>query len=152
MPGDDYSPVSDLPADSSRTANSWFGDLDQTTFEIEFFDRVLARSPHQVNVLRALGELLARKGHWDRALQMEERLIALRPYDGIAHYNLACSLAMQGASRQAIDALARAIDFGYADFGHLEVDPDLDGLRHLPAYRALLRRYRKMRLTKNESS
>jgi tetratricopeptide (TPR) repeat protein len=148
MPGDDCSPVKFPPADPPRGTNSWFGDLDQTDFEIEFYDRVLARSPDQVNVLRALGELLARKGDWNRSLQIEERLISLRPYDGIAHYNLACSLAMQGASSQAIDALARAIDFGYSDFGHLEVDPDLDGLRHLPAYRALMRRYRKSRMTK----
>ena len=150
MPGDDLSSVKFPPADSSRGAGSWFGELDQTDFEIEFYDRVLARSPNQVSVLRALGEVLARKGYWDRSLQVEERLIALRPYDGIAHYNFACSLAMQGASSQAIDALARAIDFGYSDFGHLEVDPDLDGLRHLPAYRALMRRYRKLRMPKHE--
>ncbi len=148
MPGDDYSPVKFPPAEPPRGKNSWFGELDQTDFEIEFYDRVLARSPDQVNVLRALGELLARKGDWNRSLQVVERLITLRPHDGIAHYNLACSLAMQGASSRAIDALAQAIDFGYSDFGHLEVDPDLDGLRHLPAYRALVRRYRKAQMTR----
>jgi tetratricopeptide (TPR) repeat protein len=121
----------------------WFGDLNPIEFEIEFFERVLARSPDDVSCLRALGELLARKGLWERSLKVEERLIALRPRDGIAHYNLACSLAMQGAQTEAIDALAKAIDVGYRDFGHLEVDPDLDGLRHLPAYRALLRQYRR---------
>jgi tetratricopeptide (TPR) repeat protein len=150
MPSEEYSPVKDARAEPPLAANSWFGELDQIDFEIEFFDRVLARSPDQVNVLRALGELLARKGCWERSLKVEERLIALRPHDGIAHYNLACSLAMQGASSQAIDALARAIDYGYSDFGHLEVDPDLDGLRHLPAYRALLRRYRDSRITNPE--
>jgi tetratricopeptide (TPR) repeat protein len=88
-----------------------------------------------------LGETLARKGYWGRSLEVEQRLIELRPYDGIAHYNLACSLAMQGAANQAVDALERAIHYGYRDFGHLEVDPDLDGVRHLPAYRALMQRH-----------
>ena len=147
MPNKDHTPVQISPASPGA---SWFGDLDQSDFEIEFFDRVLARSPDQINVLRALGELLARKGCWERSLKVEERLIALRPYDGVAHYNLACSLAMQGSANQAIDALSRAIDHGYRDFGHLEVDPDLNSLRHLPAYRALVRRYRAGRDTWHE--
>ncbi|MEX2141846.1 MAG: hypothetical protein WD894_21450 [Pirellulales bacterium] len=150
MPSEEYSPVQIPPAGPPRGAASWFGDLDQADFEIEFLERILARAPGHVSVLRALGELLARKGLWERSLKVEERLIELRPEDGIAHYNLACSLAMQGAANQAIDALTRAIDHGYRDFGHLEVDPDLDGLRHLPAYRALLRRYREARITKVE--
>lgn len=141
MSNEDYSPVHVPRASPARGAISWFGELDQADFEIEFFERVLSRHPDHVNVLRALGELLARKGLWDRSLKIEERLIELRPNDGIAHYNLACSLAMQGSTSQAIDALVRAIDHGYRDFGHLEVDPDLDGLRHLPAYRALMRRH-----------
>jgi tetratricopeptide (TPR) repeat protein len=120
----------------------WFGTLEQVEFEIEFYERVLARNPDYVNVLRALGELLARKGMWSRSLEVEQRLIQLRPRDGIAHYNLACSLAMQGEIKGAMSALEQAIDFGYRDFGHLEVDPDLESLRHLPAYRALIKRHR----------
>jgi tetratricopeptide (TPR) repeat protein len=150
MPSEESSPVQIPPAGPRRGAPSWFGNLGQADFEIEFFERILARRPDQVNVLRALGELLARKGLWERSLKVEERLIELRPQDGVAHYNLACSLAMQGAASQAIGALARAIDLGYRDFGHLEVDPDLDSLRHLPAYRALLRRHREARITKLE--
>jgi tetratricopeptide (TPR) repeat protein len=115
--------------------------LDQVDFEIELYELVLERCPDYVNVLRALGELLARKGMWSRSLEVEQRLIRLRPRDGIAHYNLACSLAMQGESGEALSALAQAIDFGYRDFGHLEVDPDLESLRQLPAYRALMKRY-----------
>jgi tetratricopeptide (TPR) repeat protein len=130
----------DLPTAPGRL-QPWFGRLDQTDFEIQFYENVLARSPDDVSVLRALGETLARKGYWGRSLEVEQRLIELRPYDGIAHYNLACSLAMQGAANQAVDALERAIHYGYRDFGHLEVDPDLDGVRHLPAYRALMQRH-----------
>jgi tetratricopeptide (TPR) repeat protein len=129
------------PAAPSRTAIPWFGDLDQSDFEIDFYERILRRDPNYVIVLRALGELLARTGRWERSLEVDLRLTHLRPRDGIAHYNLACSLAMQGAATQAVDALARAIDFGYDDFGHLEVDPDLDSLRQLPAYRALLQQH-----------
>lgn len=141
MPNEDYSPVQIPPAGRARNPLPWFGDLDQADFEIDFYEHVLKHDPESVNVLRALGELLARKGQWSRSLEVEQRLIRLRPQDGIAHYNLACSLAMQGSASQAIDALSRAIDYGYRDFGHLEVDPDLESLRQLPAYRALLRQH-----------
>jgi hypothetical protein len=50
-------------------------------------------------------------------------------------------LARQAATREAIEELGRALDFGYDDFGHLDNDPDLDSLRKLPAYRKLMRQH-----------
>lgn len=130
------------PAGSSHSqAFAWFGELSQSDFEIEFFDRVVERNPKYVLVLRCLGELLARKGLYDRSLQIDRRLVALLPGDCVARYNLACSLARGGSRRQAIEELARAIEHGYDDFGHLEVDPDLDSIRGEPAYKALMRRH-----------
>ena len=118
---------------------SWFGDLGLVDFQIEFYERILARNPDQVHVLRALGELLPLRGRYARSLEVNRRLVSLVPHDYLAHYNLACSLAMQGAPAQAIQELGRAIAYGYDDFDHLEIDPDLDGLRGLPAYHDLLR-------------
>ena len=40
-----------------------------------------------------------------------------------------------------MEELGRAMQFGYEDFEHLEFDSDLDNLRDLPAYHALLREY-----------
>src|SRR5262245_14314151 len=122
MSKDDNSGLKTPAASAGRVGADWFGKLDQAEFEIDFFERILRRDPNYVPVLRALGELLARKGLWSRSLAVDQRLVELRPDDGIVHYNLACSLAMQGAAGQAIDALARAIAKGYRDFGHLEVD------------------------------
>ena len=51
------------------------------------------------------------------------------------------TLARRAATREAIAELGRAIEFGYDDFEHLEIDPDLESLRKLPAYRKLMRQY-----------
>ncbi len=59
----------------------------------------------------------------------------------MARYNLACSLAMRDAAEQSITELGLAIEYGYDDFSHLEVDPDLDSLRGLPGYQALMRQH-----------
>ncbi len=72
-------------------------------------------------------------------MEIHRRLVALVPYDSMAGYNRPCDLAWQTATREAIEELGRALDFGYDDFGHLDIDPDLDSLRNVPAYRKLIR-------------
>ena len=101
----------------------------------------LARNPNDVSILRALGELLALRGQ-NKALAGNRSAgwwFSRRPI--ASHYNLACRLAVQGATGEALEELGRAIEFGYEDFEHLEFDSDLDNLRSLPGYQALLRQY-----------
>lgn len=129
------------PARPAEESAEWFGDLGLIDLQIDLYERILARNPDYILVLRALGELLALKGRYDRSLEVDRRLVSLVPHDCVARYNLACALAVQGAPRQAIEELGKAMKFGYDDFGHLEIDPDLDNIRHLPAYQELLRQY-----------
>ena len=114
---------------------------DQLEFDIEFYDRILERNPDQIEVLRVQGELLSRRGLHRRALKVDQRLVELRPLDGVAHYNLACSLALLGNSQEALAALWQAFEVGYDDVVHLESDPDLESLRELPGYQDLLQAY-----------
>ena len=121
----------------TRTSD-WFGRLNQLDFDIDFFEKLLARNGDSIEVLRTLGELVSKKGDVQRALELDRRLVSLLPDDSMARYNLACSLALAGQPDEAIDALSRAILLGYDDLAHLEVDPDLDSLRERPDFRALL--------------
>lgn len=116
----------------------WFGALSQLDFDIDFFERLLARRPDAVEVLRVLAELVSRKGLVKRAVELDRRLVELLPDDVLASYNLACSLARAGRPDEAIDALSRAILLGYDDLDHMEADPDLESLHDHPDFRALL--------------
>ena len=116
----------------------WFGKLNQLDFDIDFFEKLLARNGESVEVLRTLGELVSKKGDVLRALEIDRRLVERLPNDFLARYNLACSLALAGRPDEAIDSLSSAILLGYDDLAHLEVDPDLDSLRERPDFRALL--------------
>src|SRR6516164_8646457 len=116
-------------------------DQSQLDFEIEFFDRILERKRDYVDVLRVQGNNLTLKGRYAEGLQIDKRLIQLRPTDALAHYNLACSYALLKRPDQAIKTLRRAVELGYRDFRYMREDRDLDSIRHDPRFRQLLREY-----------
>jgi tetratricopeptide (TPR) repeat protein len=113
----------------------------QLDFELEFFGGILERRPDYVDVLRVMGNNLTLKGRFAQGLQIDKRLIQLRPNDPLAHYNLACSYALLKRPDQAIKTLRRAVELGYRDFRFMREDRDLDSIRHDPRFRQLLHEY-----------
>ncbi|HXG13287.1 MAG TPA: hypothetical protein VNK04_26245 [Gemmataceae bacterium] len=116
-------------------------DQSQLDFELEFFGGILKRYPDYVDVLRVMGNLLTLKGRYAEGLQVDRRLVQLRPNDALAHYNLACSYALLKRADQALKTLRRAVELGYRDFRYMREDRDLDAIRHDPRFRQLLREY-----------
>jgi tetratricopeptide (TPR) repeat protein len=113
----------------------------QLDFELDFFGGILQRCPDYIDVLRVMGTLLTLKGRYADGLQIDKRLVQLRPTDSLAHYNLACSYALLKRSDQALKTLRRAVELGYRDFRYMREDRDLDSIRHDPRFRQLLREY-----------
>jgi tetratricopeptide (TPR) repeat protein len=116
-------------------------DQNQLDFELEFFGRVLDQQPDYVDVLRVQGNNLTLKGRYAEGLQIDKRLIQLRPSDPLAHYNLACSYALLKRPDFAIRTLRRAVELGYRDFRYMREDHDLDSIRHDPRFRQLMREF-----------
>lgn len=123
----------------------------QAEFEIEFFDSILDRDPDYVDVLRCQGELLSRKGYHERALAVDRRLAKLVPYDGVVHYNLACSLARNGLDDECLASLRRALERGYDDFEYLDLDADFESMRNDPRFTALVDEFRPSPAAKRRS-
>src|SRR5829696_6623265 len=113
----------------------------QIDFELEFFTGVLDRYPDYVDVLRVYGNLLTRRGRIVEGLDIDRRLVRLRPQDPVAHYNIACSLCLLKKHEQALAALRKAIELGYRDFAYLRKDKDLDSIKADPRYKQLLREF-----------
>src|SRR5207253_6887310 len=116
-------------------------DQNQLDFELDFFGGILGRRPDYVDVLRVMGNSLTLKGRYAQGLQIDKRLIQLRPTDPLAHYNLACSYALLKRPEQALKTLRRAVELGYRDFRYMREDRDLDTIRHDPRFRQLLREF-----------
>ncbi len=100
-------------------------DLD---FEISFYEGIIRNSPGFVQALAALGDLYTKAGRYQQGLAIDQRLILLCPDDPIVHYNLACSYSLCGNLPQALEALKRAVEFGYDDFKYMMKDEDLKSL------------------------
>lgn len=128
-------PASTAPAAANRI------DQNQIDFEIDFFGGILERAPDYVDVLRVMGHLLTLKGRYAEGLQVDRRLVSLRPSDPLAHYNLACSYALLKRTEPALKTLRRAIELGYRDFRYMKEDRDLDAIRHDPRFRQMLREF-----------
>lgn len=138
---DDSEFSADFDEDSSGTALRDRAPSNQLDFDIRFYDAILERSPNYLDVLRCQGGLLARKGLHERSLEVDRRLVRLAPDDEVAHYNLACNLALAGQTREGLQQLRRALELGYRDFRYLTMDGDLDALRGADEYQDLAREY-----------
>jgi tetratricopeptide (TPR) repeat protein len=113
----------------------------QLDFELDFFAGILGRHGGYVDILRAHGNNLTLKGRYAEGLDIDKKLIQLRPSDALAHYNLACSYALLKKPELALKTLRRAVELGYRDFRYMREDRDLESVRHDPRFRQLLREY-----------
>lgn len=107
-------------------------------FEMRFFESVLKREPAYTEVVEILGGLYTKHGRIADGLRMDRKLVKLLPQNATAHYNLACSLALSKRKNDALRSLRQAVELGYKDIDWMQQDPDLDGLKALPAFHALL--------------
>jgi len=103
-------------------------------------DRVLANRPDDVRALYASAGALIVLGDRQKGFERLERALALRPHDFAVLYNAACGYANAGDKERALDLLDRAVATGRGFRAWMENDPDLDRLRGLPRFEAILAR------------
>lgn len=113
--------------------------------KISFMEGVVKRDPGYVEALQVLGDDYTKRGRYVAGLKVDEQLSQLRPDDPLVQYNLACSYSLTGNFNQAVAALDKALDLGYADFKWLAQDPDLHDLRQHPLYKNIRAKLRKLR-------
>ncbi|HVF39561.1 MAG TPA: protein kinase [Gemmatimonadaceae bacterium] len=74
----------------------------------------------------------------ERAAMYAERAIAVDPEDPMLLYNVACTYGVLGKSDDCLNALEQAVSKGWGDKSWLEHDSDLDSIRELPRYQAIV--------------
>jgi clan AA aspartic protease (TIGR02281 family) len=62
-------------------------------------------------------------------------------YEG-NYYDAACLYARMGDKAKALEYLRQAFEHGYRDFAHIAVDYDMDNLREMEKFKALIEEYK----------
>ena len=123
------------------------GDVDQA---LKFFWQVVEKLPKDRLARYELAFTLHVAKQYDEAIRQFRRSLALEGGTEtlvyLAWYNMACAYALSGRQDEAIEALLKAVETGYREREHLEVnDTDLESLRRLPAFRTVLEALDKAR-------
>jgi tetratricopeptide (TPR) repeat protein len=113
-----------------------------THFEVGFYETVLRHDPRYAEVIEILGGLYTKLGRIADGLKMDRKLVRLQPTNPTAHYNLACSLALSKRNSDALRSLRHAVGLGYRDFEWMAHDPDLQGLKGIPDFGAIIAQLR----------
>jgi tetratricopeptide (TPR) repeat protein len=115
---------------------------------LELREAYAARHPQDQEAQTTLMVSLARCGRHVRAVTLAEELRKTKRPGPRLLFHIACGYALcaptvSGDLRQhyiskAIEALGQAVTLGYNNRADIETDPDLDGIRGEPGYRAVI--------------
>lgn len=130
------------PRDDERFTSVEDEEREYLAFLIDFTMGILEKRPNQIEALNCAATALTALGYYQDGLRMDMRLARIRPTDAGVIYNLACSLSLTGGLAKSLEALEKAIEFGYDDVSHMRSDPDLANVRTLPAFDELTHRVR----------
>ena len=81
-------------------------------------------------------------GRDQEAIDWIEKIIENSPNNAGNWYDKSCLLARMGRTDVALESLKTAFEKGFRKFAHLEHDDDMDPLRNLPEYKALIEQYK----------
>ena len=79
----------------------------------------------------------------DNQKAIEYQNISRRNREDGDNYNSACLYSLMNKTDEALEYLRKALENGYRDFIHMELDPDLANIRSLDAYKALINEYKE---------
>ncbi len=115
---------------------------------LERIETAIADHPDNADALAFGGTLLARLGDLDRAAAWADRATMIASAPSIVHYNVAIVLAFLGRPDEAMDWLEYAFDSAPEWQRRLvlwmQQDQDIDQMRHLPRFKALMKRLAPM--------
>ena len=81
-------------------------------------------------------------GRDKEAEEWMDKIIAEDPERNGGYYDRACLYSRMGRLEESVAALRLSFEKGYRDFAHLVLDDDMDAVRDLPEFKALVAEYK----------
>ncbi|HUT32608.1 MAG TPA: PDZ domain-containing protein [Planctomycetota bacterium] len=93
----------------------------------------------KLEAMRANALKLLQDKKYPEAIKLYQEILGAAPDDATSIYNLACAYSLTKEPAKAVAMLHRSLEAGFIKFGHIEVDPDWDGMRNDPGFQALMK-------------
>jgi hypothetical protein len=94
----------------------------------------------EIEILRnEASQLMERKQYRDAAAKYD-KILATKPKDAMAHYDIACAYALLGEKDKAVMHLRMAVAAGYASFERIERNLDFKDIRTHKDYREIFKK------------
>jgi adenylate cyclase len=106
---------------------------------LPLYERHLRLAPDDESTRVRYANLLEFAGEHERALETIKPLAQKQDLDSSSLYNIACLYARIGDSVQALNCLRRAIGAGFREVEAIRRDSDIDPLRGMPEFEALIK-------------
>ncbi len=109
---------------------------------IEYYSEAIRLDSTQFLAMNRLGVSYIYLGNYKAGIAVfEQALKKDAVYKNTYEYNLACIYSLQKEFDKALSYLDRSINSGYRDLAHMTEDTDLDNIRSLPAFKAIIEKY-----------
>lgn len=82
-------------------------------------------------------------GQYDKAIEMMDSIIAREEDRAGSYYDASCLYARMDNKQKALEFLEKSLELGYRRFAHIERDQDMDPIRDMEEFKALIRKYNK---------
>ncbi len=103
----------------------------------KLYEKIHKSDPQNNAITYKLGSMAHAAKNYKKAIKYYEQLTP--PSNPTILYNLACSYAMQGKERKALEVLESAVENGFAQLRLMKTDPDLAGIRDSEAFKVIAR-------------
>ena len=123
----------------------------QLTLKVDGQDRSIAQadvkgvterpvlSEQKLEEMRAQALKLLQDKKYPEAIKLYQEILEAAPDDATSIYNLACGYSLTKEPAKAVAMLRKSLEAGFIKFGHIQADPDWDGMRNDPGFQALMK-------------
>lgn len=124
--------------DAAAFAMDTLGDAGPLQTLLKEAKAALDARPENVQALNRLAEIHRHKKEYETTLSYFRKAGKIQPKNFVVDYNIACTLAVMGKKKEALDALQVAVDKGYTHRRWMEKDGDLRSIRDDERFKAIL--------------
>jgi tetratricopeptide (TPR) repeat protein len=93
----------------------------------------------EASALKTRADKLLTGKKYAEAVELYKQILESFPDSTKTLYNLACTYSQLGRKKEAVDALTKALEEGYGDFGRISRDKNLDNIRQEQGFKKLLK-------------